>query len=172
MVAALAQQAVALSAADQEAFHALWLFGLHTDPAAFLLTHDEVAAIKPAQIAADLTAGHIWGVHDAEGLAGFGVLHPGSLCRLQHKADIGPLFVHPRARGKGSARHLMQALVSRARQLNLLQAEICVDETNTAAVSLYRRFGFVEFGRRPRSVLVDGRPRNDLLMLLQLDAQA
>ena len=59
-------------------------------------------------------------------------------------------------RGRGIGRQLMEVTIARCRELGLEKIELGVYSSNAPAIALYRRFGFVEEGRRIRSRLVDG----------------
>lgn len=155
---------------DLDAYRALWIDGLRGAPDAFLLTEDEALALTEIALIAKLQTERIWGSFSHERLNGLIAMQPGRLERLRHMADIGPLYVHPCAQGQGVARELLSAAIAAARELGLIQLELCVDATNTRAIALYQAAGFAEFGRRPRSVIVNGTPRDDLLMLKALDA--
>ncbi|WP_299424839.1 GNAT family N-acetyltransferase [uncultured Shimia sp.] len=160
----------ALTADDMDAYRSLWLQGLSADPSAFLLTAAEAVATPDSALVAKLTSGEVIGAFDGETLVGFVALRRGGPERMRHMADIGPLYVHPSARRRGLARALMDAAVDAALQMGVLQLELCVDNQNHGAQALYQSCGFQQIGLRPRSVIVDGQPRDDVLMLRQLDA--
>ncbi|MBO9476677.1 GNAT family N-acetyltransferase [Shimia sp. R11_0] len=158
-----------LTAADLSAYRALWMMGVSQEPSAFLLTAEEVVATEEAALLAKLAGGEVIGWFQDEALMGFLAMRRGGVTRLRHMADIGPLYVHPQARRAGAARALMTAAEAEARAAGILQLELCVDAENAPARTLYERLGFVQIGLRPRSVMIDGVPRDDLLMLKQLD---
>ncbi|MBO9465168.1 GNAT family N-acetyltransferase [Tropicibacter sp. R15_0] len=159
----------ALTGADLSAYRALWLDGLRRTPDAFLLTEAEALGMSDAQLIARLEKGTIFGALEQDQLVGMIALSRGGPERLRHMGDLGPLYVHPSAQGRGLGRALMQVAEEAARDLGLLQVELCVDATNHGAIGLYKSCGFVQIGLRPRSVIVNGTPRDDLLMLKQLD---
>lgn len=160
----------ALTADDLEAYKSLWIQGLTSEPAAFLLTAEEAAGALDSSLIAKLTSGSVFGAFEGARLVGFVAMHQGGPQRLRHMADIGPLYVHPDARRQGLGHQLMDATIAAAKAKSLLQLELCVDATNEGARALYASLGFAEIGLRPRSVIVDGVPRDDVLMLKQLDA--
>lgn len=53
-------------------------------------------------------------------------------------------------RGKGIAKLLMNELIKAAKEQSLSFVTLEVRESNVPAVSLYRRFGFEDVGKRPR----------------------
>ncbi|MCP4825598.1 MAG: GNAT family N-acetyltransferase [Shimia sp.] len=155
---------------DLDAYRGLWWHGLSADPSAFLLTAAEAVATTDSALVAKLSAGEVIGAFEAETLVGFVALRRGGPSRLRHMADLGPLYVHASARRRGFARALLEAAVNAALQMGVLQLELCVDTQNIGAQTLYQACGFQKIGLRPRSVIVDGEPRDDVLMLRQLDA--
>lgn len=159
-----------LTADDLQAYRSLWLHGLSADPSAFLLTAAEAVAIPDSALVAKLSAGEVIGAFEGETLVGFVALRRGGPERLRHMVDIGPLYTHPTARRRGLARALLDAAVEAALEMGVLQLELCVDTQNLGAQALYRACGFQQIGLRPRSVIVNGAPRDDVLMLRQLDA--
>lgn len=159
-----------LTADDLSAYRGLWLHGLSADPSAFLLTAAEAVATPDSALVAKLSAGEVIGAFDSETLVGFVALRRGGPARMRHMADLGPLYVHPSARRRGLARALMDAAVDAALHMGVLQLELCVDNQNEGAQALYHACGFQKIGLRPRSVIVDGAARDDVLMLRQLDA--
>ncbi|MEM9579098.1 MAG: GNAT family N-acetyltransferase [Pseudomonadota bacterium] len=150
---------------DLQAFRLLWEHGLQHTPDAFLLTEDEARSLSDTQVLSGLSAGHHWGANVDGRLVGIASMRPGTLSRLRHTADIGPLYVHPEFQRQGVARALMIGLLAHASNTGLLQVELCVDARNDAALSLYHSLGFQIFGTRRRSVIIDGFPRDDHLMM-------
>ena len=159
-----------LTPGDLDAYRGLWWHGLSADPSAFLLTAAEAVATPDSALVAKLSAGEVIGAFDGETLVGFVALRRGGPARLRHMADLGPLYVHPTARRRGLALALLDAAVEAALQMGVLQLELCVDNHNQGAQALYQACGFQQIGLRPRSVIVDGQSRDDVLMLRQLDA--
>ncbi|MBO9407834.1 GNAT family N-acetyltransferase [Shimia sp. R9_1] len=159
-----------LTADDLEAYKALWIQGLTSEPAAFLLTAEEALGALDSGLITKLASGAVIGAFEGATLVGFVGMHQGGPQRLRHMADIGPLYVQPSARRRGLGQQLMQAAIDAARGKALLQLELCVDATNAGARALYAALGFEQIGLRPRSVIVNGVARDDVLMLKRLDA--
>lgn len=159
-----------LTPRDLSAFRALWAEGLMRVPSAFLLGAEEVRAIPNKDIERRLeTDLHLGAFDDAGRLVGFVIARRGGPKRMRHMADIGPLYVRDGAEGQGVGRRLMETLLQQLAEAGLLQAELVVDVQNTRAQTLYNSLGFVVFGRRPRSVVIDGVPRDDYLLIRALD---
>jgi len=54
------------------------------------------------------------------------------------------IYVHPRWRGKGISKLLMQPLIDSARELKLHTIVSGIDATNHISIALHKKFGFVE----------------------------
>lgn len=158
-----------LAAADAPNLRALWREGLSTTPVSFLLTPEELDAIPDATFAANIDAAYVMGAWEHDQLIGFVTGRRGFVSRQRHTADIGPLYVAVKYQRRGHARALMQLLMDQLKTDGVRQCELTLDAENTAADKLYASLGFTPFGRRPRSVLLDGKARTDLLMIRSLD---
>ncbi|MHB9073429.1 MAG: ribosomal protein S18-alanine N-acetyltransferase [Desulfobaccales bacterium] len=75
------------------------------------------------------------------------------------------LAVHPAQRRKGIARRLLSEGLAQARTLGAEIAWLEVRPSNTAALALYKSFGFKEVGRRPR--YYDDTQEDALLLTLE-----
>ncbi len=74
----------------------------------------------------------------------------GCLWAILEEAHITILAIHPRFQGQGLGQALLWALLKKAHYRQLERATLEVRESNLAAVSLYKKFGFKEAGRRKR----------------------
>jgi ribosomal-protein-alanine N-acetyltransferase len=72
------------------------------------------------------------------------------------EAHITTFGVHPDYRRQGVGRRLLLRLVDLAIELRAARLTLEVRVSNTAAQALYRRFGFVVGGTRPRYYTDDG----------------
>lgn len=159
-----------LTADDSETLRVFWAEALRSAPEYFLLTEAELSAIPESSFRNGIENGQYIGAFDKdEELVGFVIARRGSVERLRHTADIGPLYVQERSQGQGIGRVLMENVCERLKADGLLQAELTVDASNHRAVTLYKSLGFVEFGLRPRSVIVEQNARNDLMMMIAFD---
>lgn len=159
-----------LTPKDLSAYRAIWAEGLMQVPTAFLFGAEEARAMPNKDVARSLEVTLTLGAFDdASRLVGFVSARRGAPKRLRHMADVGPLYVRDTARGQGIGRALMEAVLDALSEAGIAQAELCVDVENTQARGLYQRLGFHVFGRRPRSVLIDGVRRDDFLMIKSLD---
>lgn len=88
----------------------------------------------------------------------------GEAKKLQHRGELGIAVLKEFYR-KGIASALMETLLKKAKGIGYRYIELEVVEENDAAVSLYRKFGFEEFGRNPGMFLLnDGRELGALYM--------
>ncbi|HKL45019.1 MAG TPA: GNAT family N-acetyltransferase [Roseovarius sp.] len=155
---------------DVSAFRALWAEGLMRVPTAFLFSAEEVRAIPNKDVARGLETNLTLGAFDDSArLVGFATARRGGPKRMRHMADIGPVYVREEAQGQGHGRALMEHLLRHLTEAGVQQAELSVDVENTRVQALYVALGFHRFGMRPRSVLIDGVSRDDLLMIVALD---
>ncbi|MEG5162576.1 ribosomal protein S18-alanine N-acetyltransferase [Microcoleus sp. AT3-A2] len=74
----------------------------------------------------------------------------GCLWAILEEAHITILAIHPRFQGQGLGQALLWVLLNKAHYRQLERATLEVRESNLAAVSLYKKFGFKEAGRRKR----------------------
>jgi ribosomal protein S18 acetylase RimI-like enzyme len=89
---------------------------------------------------------------DTEGIAGCVQFHPSWAPNQPHHADVMKLLVHRRARRRGVATQLMQALEAEAGSagFRLLTLD---SKRGDAGESLYRRLGWTTVGTIPRYAL-------------------
>ncbi len=73
----------------------------------------------------------------------------GSAQKIRHRAEFG-ISILKEYQGLGIGRALTEACVECAKKAGYTQLELSVVSGNKAAVSLYEKAGFVEYGRNPR----------------------
>lgn len=81
------------------------------------------------------------------GMAGISAL--GTKCKVFHRAEFG-IAIAKEYWGLGLGKAMTEACVACAKQAGYSQLELDVVAENEGAVALYRRCGFVEYGRNPR----------------------
>ena len=69
---------------------------------------------------------------------------------LFEDAEILNIAVSPAHRKKGYGKRLMDAMLEKARALEATQCFLEVRESNAAAISLYEKYGFSQYGVRKR----------------------
>lgn len=89
--------------------------------------------------------------------------------RTKHRCDLGIAILKDYwSSGLGTA--MMERLCKTAKELGFHQIELEVIANNEKAIGLYKNFGFVEYGRRPRDLRYkDGSFADAVLMVRYLD---
>ncbi len=88
-------------------------------------------------------------VIDGKVVGDAGIDPVGNREKNRHRADFG-ISVLKEHWGKGIGRALTEACIECARRAGYSQLELEVVSGNFPAISLYRSFGFTEYGRNPR----------------------
>jgi RimJ/RimL family protein N-acetyltransferase len=150
----------ALTSTDAPAFVALRLRGLRECPEAFASSYEEECATSLAEIERRLQPkvdSAVFGAfHDAE-LCGLVGLQRETMTKLAHKAFIWGMYVAPEMRMQGTGSRIIgHALHYAATVLGTRQVNLGVNTKNTAAVALYKKLGFVEYGCERGFLLVGG----------------
>lgn len=110
----------------------------------------------------------LWLVAEVEGtIAGGADFHRGLHSKNAHVADLG-VAILKRFRGQGLGEAVMRCGIEWARGVGVTRLRLGVFETNDRAMALYRKLGFVEEGRLKGEVILDGLPRDEVLMALFL----
>jgi len=166
-----------LVGADAPAYRELMLHAYAAAPDAFTSTPEERAQEVPAwwvrRICDPAGLGVGFGAFHAAGtLAGAVALEYSSKPKTRHKAHLIGMFVRESARGTGVGAALVRAALDHARDVAQAQVvTLTVTLGNTAAVELYRRAGFVEWGVEPKAILTPDGFRAKLHMTCDLAAR-
>ena len=78
-----------------------------------------------------------------------GIEAVGAKYKLKHRAELG-IAILKEYWGLGIGKALMEACIECAKEAGYTQLELNVVAENERAVVLYRKMGFVEYGRNPR----------------------
>jgi len=89
-----------------------------------------------------------------------------------HVMQVQGLAVHPSARRRGVGAMLLTEAVQRLRQRGTRKLSLRVLSTNTAAIALYERLGFVHEGALRDEFMINGHYVDDVLMAIFLEPQA
>lgn len=73
----------------------------------------------------------------------------GSSCKVRHRAEFG-INIAKEFWKMGIGRALTEACIECAKNAGYTQLELDVVADNVRAVEMYKKFGFVEFGRNPK----------------------
>lgn len=88
--------------------------------------------------------------------------------KTRHRATFGMAMLKSEW-GNGLGKKILSELIAFAKQAGYEFLELEVAATNTTAVNLYKKMGFVVYGERPRSLkLKSGDYYDELLMVLDL----
>ena len=85
--------------------------------------------------------------NEVAGTAGINAV--GGCYKLQHRAEFG-ISIAKEFWGLGIGQALTAACIDCARKAGYAQLELDVVADNASALALYKKFGFVEYGRNPK----------------------
>ena len=89
--------------------------------------------------------------------------------KMRHRAEFG-ISIEKEYWGLGIGDALTKACIECAKNAGFLQLELDVVSGNESAINLYKKHGFVEYGRNPKGFRCrDGRWQELVLMRLELD---
>ena len=150
---------------EAELFRAIRLEALQAHPSAFGAAL-ETEAGKPgvwfAQTLGDNAVFAAWRAADLLGIAGY---HREPTPKQRHKALLWTMYVRETARGSGAADTLVEAVIAHART-EVEALLLAVGVHNEPACRLYRRHGFVEYGREPQALKVGDVYYDEIMMRL------
>ncbi|MBV4456881.1 GNAT family N-acetyltransferase [Pseudomonas sp. COR58] len=146
-----------LDASHALAYRELMLEAYDCHPQAFTSSVRERAAMPLSWWESRLTGklDVVLGAFEAGRLAGIVGLAFESREKARHKATLFGLYVSAPHCRRGAGRQLLQAALAEAQsrpELKLIQ--LTVTAGNDAALNLYRRCGFIQFGQEPMAVRV------------------
>ncbi|MFT6000383.1 MAG: ribosomal protein S18 acetylase RimI-like enzyme [Neolewinella sp.] len=165
-----------LTPADTEAFVALRYQAFTTDPLSW--DHDPGTPIDPEvwrpRLAEVPGLEFVLGYFLAEGretpaLVGIMGFTRFEKVKRRHRSALWGVYVSPSARGLRVSAKLLAEALRRARQLEGLERVILsVSNQAPAALHLYEKAGFVEFGREPGAARTGEVDMDEIHMLLEL----
>lgn len=160
---------------DAEAFFALRLEALKTNPEAFgadyesTLAEHSVETYKERIPSAESDKAIICAEIDGKLVGMMGFVRE-TRAKIKHCGVIWGVYVTPSARGQGIARQLMQKLMDHIHACTDLKlVTLTVITENIGAVKLYESFGFSTWGTQPSALLVDDRLYDMHWMSYQLE---
>ena len=157
-----------LAATDADAYRALRLDGLVNAPTAFGSSFDDETGQPLSWFADRLARQAVFGGFTPSGaLAGVAGLRFSDGVKTRHKGLLWGMYVQPAARGTGLAGALVEQVIAHGRG-RVEEIRLAVVADNTPAVKLYTRLGFRPYGVEPRSLKLDGRYYDEMLMALTL----
>jgi RimJ/RimL family protein N-acetyltransferase len=167
-----------LTADDAAAFHALRLVALRESPTAFGASV-EFETDLPRRVVVSRIAPHdphdggAAGVFHGGRMVGMACVHRDHGRKMRHRAILTSVYIAPDHRGRGLSAPLLQRMIDLARAMpQVRRLNLRVNAANLPAQALYRRAGFVEYGREPEGLWVDGIFHDEILMTLAVQASA
>ena len=151
--------------ADEPALYRdIRLEALRTHPEAFGASFDNEAAQPLAFFSGRLANNVIFGGFQDQTLLGTAGFMLQSGAKREHKGMFWGMYVRPAARGTGLSRRLVEAVLDHARgRVELIQLTVVAD--NTVARRLYASLGFEPYGVEVKSLKVEGRYLDEVLMV-------
>jgi ribosomal protein S18 acetylase RimI-like enzyme len=102
--------------------------------------------------------------YDGERLVGLGEWRRYELAPQRQNADLEKVLVSRPARGSGIGRRILEDLIAQARAAGVETLTLQCRGNNHGAIRLYRRLGFIEYGRL-RDFVAAGPDRWDKVMM-------
>jgi ribosomal protein S18 acetylase RimI-like enzyme len=165
-----------LAPQDASEFQALRLRGLQECPEAFASSYEEEKDTPLAEIQERLQPREdsaIFGAFQESGLCAVVGVQRESMRKLAHKCFIWGVYVAPESRGHGVGEKLLShVLVYAATVLGARQVNLGVNTKNSAAIALYKKLGFVEFGLERDYLLVGGELQDEYQMVCRVVSTA
>ena len=144
------------NAGADDAEQVLRIFNLTHTQTEFLLTYPGESPMTVenerdflAQSAASSNSIEICAVIGSEIVGTAGITPIGSQEKLRHRAEFG-ISIAQEFWGLGIGQALTAACIDCARKAGYAQLELDVVADNASALALYKKFGFVEYGRNPK----------------------
>ncbi|KAA5608292.1 GNAT family N-acetyltransferase [Rhodovastum atsumiense] len=162
-----------LAGSDADQYRALRLEGLRSHPEAFGASLEDEEARPLPWFVDRIERNVVFGAGSPAAPALMGVvgfLVP-ETAKMRHKGVLWGMFVRPDARGTGLATALVVRVLEHAAQV-VEEVRLTVVTSNTAAVRLYTRAGFEQYGLERRALKVGGRYYDELLMAVTVGRSA
>jgi len=163
-----------LQAADAREFRDLRLAGLRESPASFGASLEDEVALTVAEVAqriAPTEYSFVLGAFAGGSLAGCIGWYRDKARKMAHKSHVWGMYVAPDYRNQGIAQALVAEVITRTEHApGVIQIELFVSRENVRAARLYEAAGFERVAVLPRSLCVDGRYIDDLLLIRRLPA--
>lgn len=158
-----------LGSAQARDYRDLRLDGLARHPEAFGASWEDEAARTVEQFAERLGQGTVFGARSEgrPGLIGAVGLRVPQGEKTRHKGIVWGMYVRPQARRIGVGEALLAHALDHAATL-VEEVILTVEASNRAALDLYRRAGFEQYGLEKRALKIGEDYRDEALMALVL----
>ncbi|WP_265457489.1 GNAT family N-acetyltransferase [Enterococcus sp. HY326] len=158
-----------LTQKDAAAYHQFRLQALQETPEAFAVTYQQEKAYTEEQIQkrlADKNQKMVLGFFNNQNLVGIVGCYQEKGLKLAHKGVIFGMYLLPEFRKKGYSQQLLQQLLTEIPQAfpMIEQVSLCVNAENLAAVHLYQKLGFKEYGYEKNALKWNNRYYDEMLM--------
>ncbi|MEO1749723.1 MAG: GNAT family N-acetyltransferase [Pseudomonadota bacterium] len=155
-----------LAIEDVDQYKAMRLLGLKLVPAAFGGDYHEALA-KPDtswREALTGTAIHVGAFIDGA-LVGMANYERFRGIKIQHRAFVYGVFVHPDHVGKSVGMAVLTAIADHAKQAGVTQLHLGVGADNNSAKRLYEKAGFEAYGHEPSAIRLPEGDVDEILMI-------
>ncbi|MDF1698408.1 MAG: GNAT family N-acetyltransferase [Saprospiraceae bacterium] len=107
----------------------------------------------------------ILGYFDQTTLIGFLGFIRYTNCKTRHKAFVWGVYVSENYRGNKIGNLLLESCINRAQQLEgLTKILLGASHISEAAIGMYKKFGFKEYGREKNAMIWEGKSIDEILM--------
>jgi RimJ/RimL family protein N-acetyltransferase len=160
----MAPAVMRLGEADAAAFRDIRLEGLRLHPEAFGASLEEEIDRPVEWFAGRIAGGAVFAAKAADGeLLGVAGFQRPVTAKLRHKGVLWGMYVREAARGTGVAAAVVGAVLDHA-GAEVEEVLLTVAADNAAALRLYRRAGFVQYGLERRSLKVGDVYYDEIMM--------
>jgi len=151
---------------DWPIFKALRLEALLQHPEAFGSSFEEESKLTDEAFQQGFSTCNIFGAfvdNELVGCVGFFIY---SSKKMSHRGCLFSMYTKDTHRNRGAADALIKAIIDHAKQ-HVIQLHLTVVTTNHAAIRLYQKNGFSNYGTEPRSLKIGDRFYDEHLMVLE-----
>jgi ribosomal protein S18 acetylase RimI-like enzyme len=153
-----------LTPGEATLYREIRLEGLKQAPDAFASTFEREDAMPLSWFEERIVKGNVFAVFVDGTLMGVAGYWPQEGIKECHKALLWGMYLRPDARGLGLGERLIEAIVAHA-SARVEQLQLGVADGNEAALRLYRKTGFSEYGREMKALKEGGRYLDEVLMV-------
>ena len=148
---------------DYSSIKNLMLIALESDPTAFSVSFDEYNS-KSDSWWRDYVGPFVYQdshqmvlVYDEDQLVGFSGLVFDNRERKSHVGSVVWFFVDETYRGKGIGKELLQHVIQLAKDHEIEKLSLMVNENQSIALQIYKKYGFEEAGKLKKEIKIDGK---------------
>jgi RimJ/RimL family protein N-acetyltransferase len=154
---------------DVEALRKIRLEGITRHPEAFSRDPEREAGLTSEQWHERIAQSWWFVCLDGDDWAGIASFSRDPSPKTAHVGSFGAMYVREAWRGKGAGDALVTAAIDEAEK-RVEMLILTVNAENKAAIALYQRHGFAEYGRAPRALKIGERYYDEIEMVRMLTA--